>query len=298
MKPKIRVWFADFFPRCEKFFRWILDQDFECEVTSEKPDFVFFSDFGDSHLQYRDAVRIYFTGENIRPSFDLCHFALTFDRIHDERHHRLPLYVIEYFSRWKEYGCVDSWEAWNRPKPPAREILSQKKKFCNFVVSNPHCEIRNRFFELLNQYKKVDSAGSFQNNMNGWSLPKEENIFFKAKLDFIRDYKFTIAFENSAYPGYLTEKIMDPMLVHSLPIYWGDPTVHLDFNPKSFINSAAFQTLEDLVQWVIRVDQYDELYLKYMEQPYFHNEHLNDAMRLESLRDFFKFRIFRSARQG
>ncbi len=292
MKKPIKIWFADFFPRCQRFFEWVLSQQFELDLDSQNPDYLFFSDFGESHLQYKNVKRIYFTGENLRPPFDRTDFALTFDRIDNPRHYRLPLYVVEYFSRWKEYQCFDSWDEIFKPKPSPQEIFKSKTKFCNFVVSNPHCEVRNEFFEILNQYKKVDSAGSHLNNL-GWTLPKEENLFFKAKLEFQKEYKFSIAFENSSYPGYLTEKIMDPMLVQSLPIYWGDPSVHLDLNPKSFINSAAFRSLDDLAHWVIKVDQHPELYFKYLEQSYFYDSKPNDAMNIENLLRFFSENVFR-----
>ena len=55
-------------------------------------------------------------------------------------------------------------------------------------------------------------------------------------MDFIKDYKFVISFENSSYPGYTTQKLIEPMLVNSSPIYWGNKSVGKDFNTKSFIN--------------------------------------------------------------
>jgi hypothetical protein len=54
-------------------------------------------------------------------------------------------------------------------------------------------------------------------------------------LGFIKDYKFTIAFENSAVPGYTSEKLLEPILVKSIPVYFGNPLVYLDFEPGSFI---------------------------------------------------------------
>lgn len=37
----------------------------------------------------------------------------------------------------------------------------------------------------------------------------------------MRRYKFTIAFENQSYPGYVTEKIADALMAGTVPIYWG-----------------------------------------------------------------------------
>ena len=42
------------------------------------------------------------------------------------------------------------------------------------------------------------------------------------KLKIISNHKFNIAFENSSYPGYVTEKITDAFIANTIPIYWGD----------------------------------------------------------------------------
>src|SRR5262249_19232982 len=76
------------------------------------------------------------------------------------------------------------------------------------------------------------------------------------------------AFENESHPGYTTEKIYEAMLVNTLPIYWGDPRVAVDFNPRSFLNYHDFGSLEALIERVIEVDRNDELYCEYLSQPW------------------------------
>lgn len=285
-RKKMKIFFSDLFPRCENFFRWLLPQRFDLEITSENPDIVIFSDFGNSHRRFDRAKKVYYTGENIRPDFSQCDYALTFDYLDDPRHYRLPLFVIENHSRWQEYGCIASFDAITNPRPPPDRIAETKTKFCNFIVSNPNCPIRDEFFKKLSLYKKVDSAGSHLNNL-GYTLPKEPEKFFSAKLEFQKPYKFSIAFENSSHPGYLTEKILDPMYVHSIPLYWGDPLAHLDFNPKSFVNSAAFKDIDSMVNWIIQIDLNQELYFKYLEQPYLHRNEMSGVWNLEKLLIFF-----------
>ena len=75
------------------------------------------------------------------------------------------------------------------------------KKFCNFVYSNSgNCDpIREAFFHQLCKYKKVDSGGKYLNNI-GKAVGD--------KLQFIKDYKFTIAFENSSCSGLYYRKII------------------------------------------------------------------------------------------
>lgn len=44
-------------------------------------------------------------------------------------------------------------------------------------------------------------------------------------LNKIGDYKFSIAFENALCEDYITEKLWRPLIVGSVPIYIGSPSV-------------------------------------------------------------------------
>ncbi|MCO5287774.1 MAG: glycosyltransferase family 10 [Chitinophagaceae bacterium] len=145
-------------------------------------------------------------------------------------------------------------------KKDINAIAKQKTKFACMVVSNGACKERNQFFEMLNRYKKVDSGGKYLNNVGG---P------VKDKVEFIKEYKFVLAFENSSYPGYTTEKIVEPMLVNSLPIYWGNPVINRDFNPKSFVNIHDYNSFDDAIETIIQIDKDEELYRKYLSEPFF-----------------------------
>ena len=57
------------------------------------------------------------------------------------------------------------------------------------------------------------------------------------KRAFLADHRFTIAFENESHSGYTTEKVVEPMLVNSIPIYWGDPLIGRDFDTRSFLSA-------------------------------------------------------------
>jgi hypothetical protein len=135
------------------------------------------------------------------------------------------------------------------------------------------------FFHKLSKYKQVTSGGKILNNVGG-RVPD--------KLEFIRKFKFTIAFENSSYPGYTTEKLIQPMLVHSLPIYWGNPMVVKDFNPKSFINYHDYQDDEAVIEKIIELDRNDDLYLQYCAEPYYHNNVVNEYTKFENMLDHFE----------
>lgn len=245
MKRIIKIKFVDFwgdFNEKDNFITRILSQKY-CVELSDNPDYLFFATFGYQHLNFQ-CVKIMFIGENIAPDFNLCDYAMGFDYIQfGDRYMRLPLYCT-----------YDSFSAINNCVYQPDEALLNRK-FCCIVVSNnrhssPH---RERFFRLLSEYKKVDSGGRMWNNVGG-PVPD--------KLGFVSQYKFNIAFENSCVSGYTTEKLMEPMVVNTLPIYWGNPLVQKDFNINSFVNVSDFQSIEDAVQYVINLDNDDERYLQ------------------------------------
>lgn len=265
-KSPLKLGFADFWPGFEpdsNFFTDLLRSRYDVQI-SDQPDVLIYSVFGTTHFRYR-CRRVFYTGENIRPELTMCDFALSFDYLDDPRHFRLPLYAL--------YGAT---RLIHRPFLHD-DTLAARPRFCNFVYSNPHGEQRNRLFQKLSQYKPVDSGGRHWNNLGYRVADKEE---------FLRQYKFTIAFENSEYPGYTTEKLWQPFAVGSLPIYWGNPVVHWDFNPHSFLNYYDYGNDEALIERIIELDRNDDLYLSYVRQPPFHGNEPPACCRRELITDF------------
>jgi hypothetical protein len=273
MKPRIKLAFCDFWPAfnpANNYFTRLLSRRFDVEIT-DRPDFVIFSCFGRRHREF-DCTRIFFTGENWRPDFRHYDFALTFDHCNDPRHYRFPL-----------YGASGDPAALVKPADfdPTR-VLAEKTRFCNFVYSNPLCRTRNRFFHKLSKYKPVDSGGKLFNNLGG---P------IKDKLALVRQSKFTIAFENESHSGYTTEKLAEPMHANSLPIYWGNPDVGLDFNSRSFITLHDWPSIDAAIEHIVEVDRNDELYLEYLRQPWYHDNRMNQYVDPENVLAWFE-RVF------
>lgn len=146
------------------------------------------------------------------------------------------------------------------------------------LVSNPNSKKRIRFFHKLSAFKQVDSGGRYLNNVGG---PVSN------KLEFIKQYKFVFAFENSSYPGYVTEKLIEPCFIGSIPIYWGNPRVELDFNPKRFINYLDYDNEDDLVKRIMEIDGNDELAVQMLSEPIFNGNRFPDSIREENVLQFF-----------
>ena len=248
---KIKIFFEDFwqvFDHHNNFITKILEKEYEIVIDSN-PDYLFFSVYGYNHLKYRNCIKIFYSAENIEPDFNLCDYAIAFQFMNaGDRYLRYPLYLISGFEQLNNY--------------PFNNEKALNRKFCNFVYSNSNWAdpIREKFFKKLSKYKKVDSGGKLFNNIG---TP------VKNKIDFIRDYKFTIAFENSSLSGYTTEKIVDPMVVNSMPIYWGNPDIDLDFNKQSFICVNDYETIDEAINEIIRLDNDDEAYIQKLSTPWF-----------------------------
>lgn len=259
---KLRLGFTDTFDSIKSFFTDTLSREFDIEIDNENPDYLIFGDanFGQNNLNYnnKNCIKIFYTGENQRPEHYQAHYAISFDHRDDERHYRLPLYVVYDYENQK-HGVTSHLNN-------IRTLDGiQDKGFCSFVVKNPGCEKRNRFFHILNSYKPVVSAGPLFNNH---PIVPYEGSTFRPKMDLLRNYKFNLCFENSSYPGYATEKLYEALVSNTVPIYWGSPTIECDFNPKAFLSWHTYQDDESFVRAIVEIDnnweEYSKMYLEPM----------------------------------
>ncbi len=54
--------------------------------------------------------------------------------------------------------------------------------------------------------------------------------------------------------GYTTEKIYEPFMSMSIPIYWGNIKINEDFNEGSFINWNHYGSDEKTIERIIEID--------------------------------------------
>jgi hypothetical protein len=301
---KLKINFVDFWPNFLKednYFYHLLSRRFDVVIDEHDPDLLFFSvDYNKSRERDRfvnhRCKKIFYTGESVPANFDIptsiecsnhlanysigqCDYAFTFDFSDDPRQFRLPLWALQ--IDWFKKGGYGNPE-YLLPLEDIDSnhyIKSPKTKFCAFIFNNPIPQRLEAYRQFEELYKKVDGYGTPFNN---WFYGERE------KYNILKDYKFSICFENRLYPGYYTEKLFHAKTSGTVPIYYADKNVGYDFNEKSFINLNDFESMRDLIKHVQNVDCDDELYCKYTSEPLFKGSEISPELFPEKVLSFFE----------
>lgn len=270
------VWFNPYGDEQQDILKILQETGYSYEVVTTNPDFVIYGPVGKEHLKY-ECPRIYITGENQSPNFRECDYAVGFDYLEfGDRYFRYPFY--RYY--------IEAMNKATRKSKIVDESLFDRK-FCAYVVSNSRGEIRNQFIERIEKKKHIDSGGKYKNNIGG---------AVKNKIDFLSNYKFSVAMENSSYPGYTTEKILEAFAAGTIPIYWGDPLIANEFNSNAFINISNFETIDEAIDYILYVDSNKEVYLKILAEPVFLKD--NAIEKRDELIAFFRSIFSREASEA
>lgn len=244
------------FKKEDNVFVRTLSKHFNVEI-SENPDFVFCSnrDKPFEYMQY-DCVRIMFMGENLSPDFTVFDYVIGFDYLEfSDRYFRLPFAFF--------FDTEDPWVPEKLTLEQAKKILAQKKYLCNFIYGKASSNgMRERLFEEISKYKPVVAPGRMYNNTGS------NGCTWAEKYQYLEQSKFTIAGDSISYPGFMTEKIVQPLQHHSIPVYYGNPRVNEDINEKAFVwcKSPRDEDVRAAVEQVKYLDTHDDKYLEMLMQ--------------------------------
>lgn len=249
---------------------------------SENPDYILDGGLGRDFYKYDNCIKIVSIGENYAPDFNEFDYAMAFDHLEfGDRYLRLPLFAT--------YEAFKKLQTRNENMPSPEALLN--REFCSFVVSRAKDPLRAEFFHKLSKYKRVDSGGRMLNNV-GDPVPD--------KLAFCAKYKFNIAFENSCVRGYTTEKVMEPLSVYSVPIYYGNPDIAKDFDTNCMVHIANRGDIDQAIEEIIQLDKDDDAYLKKAMSPVtaLHTYEWYEEKLVAFLRNIFDQPLARAGRLG
>ncbi len=280
--PPLKIAVANWWGGAKEFKKstlyFILSQRYTITLhqnPNEPSDLVFGSPIGSARkiLSYQNTKRVFYTGENEVPNFNLFDYAIGFDELDfRDRYLRMPLYYDRLHHKAESvndttapykikdnslYTLKKPSHCFKENHPNLCALINNesdplKRGFASFVASNPNAPKRNAFYEALNSIEPVTGGGSVKNTL-GYNV--------KNKSEFLSQYKFNLCFENSQGYGYVTEKIIDAYFSHTIPIYWGSPSVAKDFNPKSFVNVHDFKNFDEAIDYIRYLHAHPNAYL-------------------------------------
>lgn len=210
-------------------------------------------------------VRIMIQGENLVPEYNLVDYSIC-------------QYPVKYLDRNCYFPC--GIEAFTSGQTQFRELqdkdrnypddfLKTKEFFASFIASHDsEYNIRGDFFKALNQRKRVESVGSYLNNM-----PDGQTVDWLdgSKIEFLKKCKFSLCFESTKHEGFITEKIVEAFYADTIPVYYGSSNIKEIFNPKAFIDISDYSSFDDAIDRILEIENNDELYLEMLRQPIFNN---------------------------
>jgi len=221
-------------------------------------DLVFFGPYSHDWKKIPHGIpKVYFSAENwILPDDSSIDLFITSSRVEDKKRIRLPTWMtfIDWFTNSTELPTNTVDNPIRIPVYFATRVhpvsFEQRTEFCGFVVSNPICPFRNETFQAVNQYKHVNSGGNLFNNIGG-----QLELTYPgggcgdlSKHHFFTKHRFTISFENSQAPGYITEKVLHAKMAGCIPLYWGDKNTDSDFVPGSIVNLSHLSDSSQVVE--------------------------------------------------
>lgn len=216
-----------------------------CSITydPEEADIVISSCFNmvkQTCGQASASTRILYLGENVRPSYSMYDYSVSSD---------LYTYLGRnvYYPNWIEYLAAESrnishdvnpklalWTLWHKYNEDSLSWSDRSDRA--IFIGNNYTPLRSSvIYELESSGLSVDVYGS-------QTRPAH------SKIELYGSSKIVLALENSHFPGYSTEKIIDTLLSGAVVLHWG----HLD---KDISRSAT----KRLVHWSNSTDNIQQL---------------------------------------
>ncbi len=139
--------------------------------------------------------------------------------------------------------------------------MKRKSKFCAYMYSYD-VPYRVEIYNFISKYKKVDALGKSCSNIvdDDRFVYNENETYNDIAVARYSDYKFVLALENSICKGYMTEKLINPILAGSIPIYAGPNDIFDIINKKRIIYVYDFKNYGDLLEYIKKVDTDESLH--------------------------------------
>lgn len=303
-----------------RYFNFILSKKYNVIVDSQNPDIIIQSDLNYNENQIdtctgqlpskflpsenKDKKFIYVSGEVADFRAPLINnenmWSIGYNKFDHPRYLRQPSCVFDVWTLYDESRLVDSPLNWLTEKRDFEKIKQTNTDFCCITQSSDNL-FRGQVFDKLNSYKQVKSSGPWKQNLFGsetlnryqWQnhlyTGRIDGLTYREKIEFFRKFKFNISIHFTNTPYIVQEKIFHSYFAGCVPIFFGNPNILEEgFNPESFLNLHTFESLDDFLDEVKKIDSNENVYKKYIESPIFVDNKLPEYFNFEYTLEFLE----------
>ena len=129
------------------------------------------------------------------------------------------------------------------------------------------CWIKDNNYGMYDKSKNISMIYSNKKQIEGHKLRHEVANNFDDEIDLygrgtnrpilqkedaLVDYRYSITIENTKQENYITEKLIDSLVVGTIPIYWGCPNLAKFFNMEGII---TFNNINELKNVIPKLDE-------------------------------------------
>ena len=223
------------------------------------------------------------------------HYVLGFcSTVSHPRYLQFPTCVLDSWTLFDEARLFDEPFSW-LTKPRTNYSF---KHFCSVVQASVNSN-REHLFNLLDRYKPIRSSGPWRPTVSDSEKPEKmlylkpdyigrnDGLTYRSKIEFFRNCKFNIAIQYTNTPELIQEKLPHAFAVVVIPIFFGNNRISNVFNLERFVDLHQYNSFEEAVEEIKRIDQSEKLTREMLTAPIFHNNQLPDFYSSERLLAFF-----------
>ena len=184
------------------------------------------------------------------------------DHVMHYKYERENLYKSFYHSKGEAWMIQTPWISLTHDE--LVDLQPPLKKYRLSAVDSGRTALAGHYHRLRALYDIVSSVPDI--HLYGHISKGRENqgpyktpLPVRTKESAFLDYKYAIAIENGKTPHYFSEKIIDPILCWTTPIYWGCSNISKYFPKGSFIEIKELDnTVGSQVASIIESQHYEE----------------------------------------
>lgn len=228
-----KLWYSEII----KLIYSIFTSNYNCVVNIDDSDIII-ANKHDTNLNLIDKIVLVINGEKEDINFPCDIGILTTNIFIHPYNIYFPHMFASFWERRTNYKIIKN---------------TKKTEFCAYMYSWD-LKYRVELYEFISSYKKVNVLGKSCNLINNKCdrfVYNDTITYNDIAVEKYSKYKFVLALENGPVNGYFTEKIINPILAGSIPIYTGTSDVFKYINKNRVIYVYDYNTYDDLLKSIL-----------------------------------------------